>query len=380
MTGFAPVGDLPVGGFPEAGAAVNISVEAGAANLAGSGVVVEITAHVAAIALAGVLHIVGAAPTASVSGVTEVEAASGAIEIVGSQVTVDADSVVEARAADGAVVIVGSQAHAIGISAVSVVAFDGSAWIVGSQPLVRVTRVTSWAVRDSLVHLWPRRELPFGKVQFDRASRNTAGASDIFGGSQIVASDAGVWRATYSDIIVHQQGTDRILLWNAMGGLLEGRLNSIVMPVHVKGRRPLPDGLTDAMIDASESIPFSDGSRLSDGSGYANVWIDTRLWNGAARRATTLTIQKVACGTIQPGMRFSIGDRLYEVRTVVSQGEVLASVTVRPPLREAVAKGERVNFAFPVCRMRLASDAEMDLTELPADIAAFPTIKLVEAI
>nr|WP_323130860.1 hypothetical protein [Sinorhizobium medicae] len=52
-------------------------------------------------------------------------------------------------------------------------------------------------------------------------------------------------------------------------------------------------------------------------------------------------------------------------------------MTFRPPARETTVAGQRVELDDPVCRMRLASDAEMDL---PLDYGrwSFPTVNFIE--
>jgi hypothetical protein len=80
-------------------------------------------------------------------------------------------------------------------------------------------------------------------------------------------------------------------------------------------------------------------------------------------RATSLSIAISYGGRIEPGQHFSIGERLYRVKSVTYSGAgATATITIRPPLREAVPNGSRLEFDFPVCRMRLASDTEMDLS------------------
>lgn len=227
--------------------------------------------------------------------------------------------------------------------------------------------------------VWPREELPPRAPRFDPAYRNVSGAAARYGLDQVVASDAGVWKATFSEIIVHQQsGKQRIELWDAIAGLVEGRANALLMPVDVSGRRPLPDGVADDDIDYEAGIPHDDDSFFDDDTGYLNGWIEVTA-AAALRRATTLVLTKTVCGTIRPGMRFSIEERLYQVKTVVSQTDSAATITINFPLRDAVAAGSRCEFARPVCRMRLITDGEMDLP-LQLENYAFPSIGLVEAL
>ncbi len=227
--------------------------------------------------------------------------------------------------------------------------------------------------------VWPRAGLvPRQPPRFNPAPRTASGGMNVRGNGQVVASDAGCWVATFSNFVVHQkQGEKKILLWDAIAGLAEGRLNALLMPVDVRGRRPLPDGVSDDLIDYPTGVPHSDGAAFSDGSLYEQSWIGVTVSADAALRAVTLQLTKVACGEIEPGMRFSIGERMYQVKKVVSQSGGSCEVTVNFPLREAVSAGAECNFDNPVCKMRLATDTEMDL-ELEIGRHGSPTINLVE--
>ena len=228
--------------------------------------------------------------------------------------------------------------------------------------------------------IWPIEELPPRRLSFNVAHRSISGPATRLGLGQVSASDAGIWKASLEEVIIHQQNSkDRIKLWHAIEGLLEGRLNTVLMPVDVIGRRPLPSGVTDDDIDYEVGSPHSDDSYFDDDTGYLNGWIDVEVTTAAAARATTLVMTKTVCGDLEPGMHFSIGERLYKIKTVVSQTADAATVTLNLPLREAVTAGERCEFARPVCLMRLASDEEMDLA-VEMGRYAFPSINLVEAL
>lgn len=210
--------------------------------------------------------------------------------------------------------------------------------------------------------LWPDCKLLAADVSIVPAYRSLRGSANAYGAMQVVSSDAGIWKGTLANIDLHQRaGAQKILLWDAMAGLLAGQQNAVLLPVPVNRRRPLPADVVDADVGGDGDIPFSDGATFSDGSGYRNTWIDVTVAASAALRATSVTLTKTACGTIEPGMRFSIGERLYQIKSVASQSASSADVTINFPLREAVAAGERCNFARPVVRMKLATDSEMDI-------------------
>jgi hypothetical protein len=160
-----------------------------------------------------------------------------------------------------------------------------------------------------------------------------------------------------------------VKLARALGSLLDGGATDIV--VRVSEQTYGPAGLV-----ASEGA-FSDGSEFSDGSGFATVPPGGITTASAALRATTLTVTALA-GAFQGGERFSIdhatkGRRLYEVVGV--SGEDL---TIRPPLREAVASGVYLDFLQPgvVCRL---ANADEFMGGLAPDRIAEVTAVWVEA-
>lgn len=235
--------------------------------------------------------------------------------------------------------------------------------------------------------MWPRAELIPLRYSVVPVYRNVAGPASIEGLSQVAASDAGLWRATFSSIAVSQwKGRRRIELWHAIEGLLEGRMKSILLPVPVAGRRPLPEGVTDDQIDCRDRTPHSDAALFSDGSGYETRWIETAASTNAARRATQITIAKTVCGEIAPGMRFSIDPmdfalrpiRLYQIKRTVAQSASVATVSIWPPLREPLLAGQALEWARPYVQMRLASDGEMNLTVSRGGLAEYPTVNFIE--
>ena len=76
---------------------------------------------------------------------------------------------------------------------------------------------------------WPCDVLRPKNVAFDIAPRTLAAPASISGVTQVVATDAGIWKATYGDIGVRKR--DQVLMFRAISTLLEGRLGSILVPL-----------------------------------------------------------------------------------------------------------------------------------------------------
>lgn len=217
---------------------------------------------------------------------------------------------------------------------------------------------------------WPVGILPPRNVGFDLAPRSLSAPASIGGATQVVASDAGIWKATYGDVRV--TGIDAVLTWRAIAALLEGRAGQVLIPL-CRGYQPV---IRDPA-DLYDEVPHDDDTFFDDDTGYVGATTFVHFASAAAVRAVSASVTIGYGGTLQPGQHFSVGERLYRLRSVSYVTGAQASITFRPPLREAVAAGTRLEFDDPVCRMRLASDAEMDL-ELQMRRWATPTLNFVE--
>lgn len=202
---------------------------------------------------------------------------------------------------------------------------------------------------------WPRTTLVPRECNLDIEPQGVAGPPSLSGFRQTVSSPAAAWRIRYVGINVHRPAL--VLLWRALAARMEGRAARIVLPVHDRRElRPFPDG--EGPIDP---LPHSDGTYFSDGTGYDQTVINVRLAAALALRDTTASVLLYHAGTIQPGMHFSIGERLYRV-TAVTPGEgIAATIEFLPPARESAGPGAVLEFEYPVCRVRLAAENGMSL-------------------
>lgn len=131
----------------------------------------------------------------------------------------------------------------------------------------------------------------------------------------------------------------------------------------------------------SYSVPHSDGSLFDDGSGYGQEVIVIETAAPAALRATSLSLAITYSGGLRGGELFSIehtvlGDRLYRIVNVPEQDDESATVTIQPPLREAIASGVPVQFDWPACVMQVA---EKDAYEMDANHFGRPSLSFVES-
>lgn len=221
-----------------------------------------------------------------------------------------------------------------------------------------------------MIPVWPIDVLKPRKLNFNLAPRSLSGAPSVSGAVQVVSSDAGIWKATLENLGVYD--IQRVKAWRGIANLLEGRLRPIVVPLTSR-YQPIPDAYRPLLAP----VPHSDHAFLGDGSGYVSQIIDASLASSVALRAVSASINISHADHLEPGQDFSIGERLYRIRTVTYTSDTTANITFRPPLREAATAGTRLEFDQPVCRMRLATDGEMDL-DLDLDRWGFPSVNFVE--
>lgn len=174
----------------------------------------------------------------------------------------------------------------------------------------------------------------------------------------------GVWMAQLSSVVLEDPG--HIKLWRQFGAIFEGGVVPFILPMC--DRRHMPTTVFEGeQIYSYGDIPHSDGSLFSDGTGYAQPLVVAETVGAASLRATTLTIEFASETVPTGGERFSIehptqGWRVYEIKTVTALGSGQFTLTIRPPLREAVAAGTSLEFEEPKLVVRLASPDAMNLT------------------
>lgn len=220
--------------------------------------------------------------------------------------------------------------------------------------------------------LWPVGVLRPRNVSFDIYPRTLAGPTSVSGKTQTVSSDAGIWRITFGDITVRNRA--EVLAWRGVDVLLDGRLNPVLVPF-CRAYQPVPAGAVAAGL--YDGVTHDDDTPFDDETEYVQSVIGVTTSAAASAGATSLSATITYADTIAPGQVFSIGERAYRVRTITYASATSATITFRPPLREAVASGAELNFDNPVCRVRLASDSEMALM-LSGRRRATETVNFVE--
>ncbi|ARR53491.1 hypothetical protein HY78_08680 [Rhizorhabdus wittichii DC-6] len=138
---------------------------------------------------------------------------------------------------------------------------------------------------------------------------------------------------------------EEVLAWRAFAASLDGGAAQVLVHFGDRYHQPVGD---------PASVPHSDGTPFSDDEEYSSGGADYVTVGSAALRATRLTITGASVLPLIGGEWFSIahptwGWRAYNIVSIDS-----ATIEFRPPLREAVSAGTRVEFDDPRCVMRRA--------------------------
>lgn len=207
------------------------------------------------------------------------------------------------------------------------------------------------------IYDWPGNLLP-EKVSFDQRGMTIAGPLSLSGRTQTLASDTGFWVGSYKAVWAFEPAKVQTL--RALRGLVQGGSFPIRVPTFDYAQQPyVLDGAGHPVIPAD--VGFDDDATFDDGTGFADQPIYVLTVGSALTGATQLTLDFKLSGSVGAGHLFSIGDRLYVIASIISISGTQYTVQIWPRLREDVASATEANFWFPICKMRLMSDAEMDL-------------------
>lgn len=229
------------------------------------------------------------------------------------------------------------------------------------------------------VIMWPQILKP-QTISVDPSHRNLRGTSAANSFTQVSSNSAGIWRVSFSDIPVYS--TNHIRLWRAIDALAEGQLNVISLPLFDFARSPSSDsdGGRNLYLWYNYASSHSDGSFFDDYTGYESSYTNVATSATVAVGATTIPVIKTAPAvTLEPGMHFSISDRLYRIKKVTAQDATTATLVVFPPVREFIYLSERLEFDIPRIKVRLTSDTAMKLP-LNFNRQSFPSLDFVEAV
>lgn len=175
---------------------------------------------------------------------------------------------------------------------------------------------------------WPECDLVATRISVKAVSPTVSPGRSLTGLERVCQPDAGSWEIELQDIPINTR--DDVLLWRQIESDLNGRANTILVPVY-EGK------MSGTPIAATANADVAVGA----------VIVAVNLSTGAAP---------------QPGMQFSeLLGQLYRVKSVIGNVGSVYTVKVWPPVRKPITAGDALEFNKPVCRCRLASDDGMNV-------------------
>jgi hypothetical protein len=186
-------------------------------------------------------------------------------------------------------------------------------------------------------------------------------ASGIFTMSR--SDGGGLWSVGFRSIALRT--ADHVRAYEAVTTAMAEGSRPIVVPICDRRHFPAPT-FEGNLLYSWSSVPHSDDSLFSDGTGYSQSVVVIATSGTTALRATQINLGIDFAGVLHGGELFSIdhtvlGWRMYRIIEIVSQTATAATVKIEPPLREAVANNTPVEFDLPRCIMQLASPADLTL-------------------
>lgn len=201
-------------------------------------------------------------------------------------------------------------------------------------------------------------------------------ASGVIHGGRV--DGGGLW--TYGFDGVNLKTVDHVNAWEALGAYLAEGATPIVVPFCNKRYFPAP--IVDGQpVYSYGDIPHDDETLFDDDTGYDQNVVVATVLNAAALRATTLVLRMTYAGELRGWHPFTIvhteiGPRLYGITSISDVDGTDHTVTIEPPLREAVDGGETADFDWPRCVMQLngAMPVSMNMGRF-----ASPAVSFVES-
>lgn len=188
------------------------------------------------------------------------------------------------------------------------------------------------------------------------ALNSEQGFVDVAGG--------GRWMLEFGEATLRTR--DLVLAWRRMVTLLDGGATPILVPLADRRHQPINPQYTG-------TDTFGLDTWVDDPTSWSPVEVTAPLSADAALGATELSFALTAPLRLQGGERLSIlhstySWRIYEIGRVKTGGTVgsavATTVTIRPPLREAVSSGDQLNLESPRGVFQSVGDLSETLTML----------------
>jgi hypothetical protein len=203
--------------------------------------------------------------------------------------------------------------------------------------------------------IWPSFLAP-AQILANPVPFSRSGGVSLGGLERTTRTDRGWWMIDYKSVALYTVARRRI--WNAFRVSLSGASGSFVIPVWSFDTSPWAAGT----VEGKSLTPHSDDSPFDDESLYEQPTIIVTMGVAAALGDTSVTL-RIGYGIDElTGTRFSYNHALYELGIPTAVVDDLWTMPVFPAIRAAIPIDAALEFDLPTCRVRLASDREMDVS------------------
>jgi hypothetical protein len=226
---------------------------------------------------------------------------------------------------------------------------------------------------------FPLASFPAGAFQAVLLGSDETGGPALGGPGQVVDwSAGGFWVAELSGMQLWEP--DHFRLYRAMLMACRGG-GEIDVPIIDDPQRPFPVDLAET----TASLPFSDGTLFSDGSGFLGADLDYVVEESALEGDVLMSLRRTIGAPLRGGEYLTLihaeaGPRAYCVETVTEENEDgVFQIAFGAGLREDVAAGLFADFQRPRCRMRLLTPWSEAWPRITAPFEAEVGLRFVES-
>ena len=189
-----------------------------------------------------------------------------------------------------------------------------------------------------------------GRITMRPLGSVLAGGTALSGEQDVTRTDGGgLWEITMEEI--NLVTPDLVRAWRAWEDHLEGGVQRVLVPVADVRNAPRP--IIGGRLGSPSRLHSESGDPyFPEAVGFATPFIVARVVGAWPLRATTIKIAIDRGQRLKGGEVFALdhatkGRRCYRVGRVLARDEQEATVTIRTPLRQAIADGMAADFDWP---------------------------------
>lgn len=200
------------------------------------------------------------------------------------------------------------------------------------------------------------------RVTLRPAGAVISGGESLIGEQDVIRTDGGgFWTVTLAG--VELLSPDQIRAWRAWEDHLDGGVTKVLVPV--PDVRQAPRTMAGGILASPSRLVATSGNPyFPEATAFATPFVVARTTQPAPLRATAVTIEVERGHRLRGGEVFAIthptqGRRCYRTGRILGRSGQIATVTIRTPLREAIAANTACDFDWPSLVCTLVPDTDI---------------------